>query len=292
MKPLTLALVLTVSLLALSGSGFFAWQAAQARPKAGQPPEVAALEARLLEAVERLQTLEGDLQRLRTRVAAQPAPPAARSSAPAAAEGSPPAAPQKAPAAPVRDLEALRALVYQLIQDEREERQLEAQARAEEKQREIQELYQGPYGQFNWRVNRLAKRLELNDGQKQRYFDLLTAYSNRIEEMRTGLDRKNPEVYTAYRERKKQVQEEFEGLVIQSLTPPQAKSFQELPFSERSADPSAAGVNKAAVVLSADGSAGSALNRELGGNLGEVLSGDARLAAPEVKPPPGPGAGK
>src|SRR6185503_480078 len=77
--------------------------------------------------------------------------------------------------------EDLRSFVHQVIQEEREERQQEEQRRFKERQDELAALQNGPYGQFNFRVNTMAKRLGLNDAQKGRYHELLADYSGRIE---------------------------------------------------------------------------------------------------------------
>src|SRR5262245_27429089 len=242
MKALLISLTLATSLLALTGAGFV-WCAAQAKPQSDAAPAgLEQVEKRFAEILERIQEVESELSSLRGRVLTQASSPAA---APAQdAEGPAPGvqvaeSPQKAGHSAAREVESLRGVVYQLIQDEREERQLEAkqeaQTRMAQRLKETEELYQGPYGDYNYRMNLLSKRLNFTDQQKQQYYTLLSTYSSRIEEMRNGLDRNNPEVYDAYREKKKQVQEEFERLVVQNLTPEQAKTFQGLPFSHRSA---------------------------------------------------------
>jgi len=281
MKALCISLVLTTSLLALTGAGFLTWRAAKPA-QSDAPPVTAQLEERFTEILERIQSLESSLSSLRGKVALQAASPVEHGEAAAGSAGEPAPEParaekmEKVPVLAARGAEDLRGVVYQFIQEEREERQLEAKqearARMAERLKETEQLFQGPYGDYNYRVNQLSQKLSLTDPQKQQYYQLLTTYSNRIEEMRNGLDRNNPEVYTAYRDRKKQVQDEFENLVIQSLTPPQAKEFQGLSFSIRSAAMEAATATKEREALAEASTAKLKLNEVRAAKLETAVS--------------------
>ncbi len=131
------------------------------------------------------------------------------------------------------EAQQFRDIVSQAIDHDRTRRSEEQQRRMEDRRREIEEMNQGPFGNFNFRVNSIGKKLNLTDGQKLRYHELLADYSGRIEEMRRTVNREDPEAYKAYRERKKLTQDEFEGLVIQSLTYPQAEAYKGLPSFEK-----------------------------------------------------------
>jgi hypothetical protein len=177
----------------------------------------------------------------------------------------------------------LRGFVKDVIQEEREERALESKRKAEERRKEMEELAQGPWGQFNYRVNTLGKKLGFSDSQKERYGAYLTDYSGRIEEIRQGLDRNDPVAYAAYRERKKAISDEFEGQVIHLLTPDQAKTYQDLPSHEKSpAQENAA--SGGAIVLSTP------MTEDVKGMMIKSSLDWSSLPAGVVPPPPG-GAG-
>jgi len=249
MKSLCISLVLASALFALSGAVFFARSLSRRAEsedttRGGRIEEVQAeLGGRLSEVLGRLEALERRLARTERNDKARPS--LTKEAGPSAPDGADSSAAEReadskdeekllASALAGKEAGGLRSFVHQVIQEERQEREWEEQHRARERQRELEELSRGPYGKFNLRVNTMGKRLNLNDFQKQRYFQFLSDYSARFEEASRTVNRQDPEAYQAYRERKKQMQEEFDGLVIQSLTPLQAQEYQELPSFEKS----------------------------------------------------------
>jgi hypothetical protein len=148
-----------------------------------------------------------------------------------------PATPASKLLASAPDLErpgGLRSFVEQVIQEEREERVREEERRVEEEKRQWSELTEGPYGKMNLRVNVLSRRLGLDERQEQRYFQVLTEYSAHLDEASRGLDKQNPESVRSFEERRKAIREEFEAVVLEGLTPDQAREYRALPDFARS----------------------------------------------------------
>jgi hypothetical protein len=131
---------------------------------------------------------------------------------------------------------ALRHLVHQMIREDRDERRQDMHRRAEEQKKEWEELQKGPYGKYNFKVNSLARKLNLNDRQKQHYHDTLAQYGSRFEELRKNANMKDAESRKAYRQNKKTLQEEFESVVVLGFSQEQAQDYKELPGFERSAE--------------------------------------------------------
>ncbi len=70
----------------------------------------------------------------------------------------------------------------EIEREEREQQREEMRTRMEERRKEYEEMQKGPYDRYNLKVNSLGKVLNLNDSQKQSYFDLATAYRTKMEE--------------------------------------------------------------------------------------------------------------
>jgi chromosome segregation ATPase len=135
---------------------------------------------------EGLGRLESALETLAAKVRADEAAAAA------------PAAPAKSSSAPVPasvlSSGQLKATIAAVLEEERklrdEERQLqreELRNRFEERQKELAAFKEGPYEGYNFKVNSLAKALELTDAQKQAYFDLSKTYQQKLQEGRQQL---------------------------------------------------------------------------------------------------------
>lgn len=71
---------------------------------------------------------------------------------------------------------ALRDFVVEVIGQERVEREERARQQANRAREEEMALHQGPYGKYNYRINKIGKKLGLDDWQRQRYHQLLTRY--------------------------------------------------------------------------------------------------------------------
>lgn len=252
MKQVILSLVLASALFALAGALFFARSVASGPDSASVRKydqiaahvegEVAALKGRL-EELERMLSSTASEERSRAggygtlganlQAGAVPAD-AGTSSAEGGAEPGKKEGGKALASLAAHESDDLRNFVQQVIQEEREERRREDQRKLAERQEELAALQKGPYGQFNYRMNTMGKRLDLNEVQKQRYHEFLADYSTRIEEIRKNLDRQDPVAYKSYQERKKQLISEFDGLVIQSLTPFQSQEYQEMTSHEKS----------------------------------------------------------
>ncbi|SRR6266540_4469004 len=240
------SLLLAASLLALAGAIGFA--VARSRPPApalstesAVRDALSSLDGRLSDVLERLERLENVLAALPRGAGTVPQETAAL---PALAKD------REAPAAGVRNLSApmpeaeeasdLRSFIHQVIQEEREEQRQEEERRRVEEKRRWEELGQGPYGDFNLRVNCMTRVLGLDERQKQRYFEILSHYSTRLQESARGLNKLDPESLRAYEERKQEVLAEFDAVVLQAFTPTQARQYRELPSSARSPGPESA----------------------------------------------------
>lgn len=122
----------------------------------------------------------------------------------------------------------LREYVAQVYLDARNQRREEEQKLAAEKQKEWEALGEGPYGEHNRRVNTLGKALGWNDLQKYRYHALLLGYLDRQKALANGLDMKDPESRKEMRRQSKLLGEEFDAVVLNTLTPEQAEIFGDL----------------------------------------------------------------
>jgi hypothetical protein len=155
---------------------------------------------------------------------AQPAQPSAAVSS----DVSPPS-----DAAQDEDLDRLRETVFALIEEERKIRQEEAAQQAEERRREYEDLQKGPFGRFNFAVNSVAKKLELNDLGRQAYFEALTHSSDETAKAAKGVDWSDADARARYEARRKELDEEFDRSVKAFLTPAQAAAFDQLPHWQR-----------------------------------------------------------
>jgi len=281
MRQLAVSVMLASALFAIAGAVFFARSVSRPDGPGGSSPTTnsekaeAALNPQMVQLLERLNRLEGAVAALERDARRRPPDHGAGLSVKTG-----PGEPKKETLSKDEEalLEALegkeagglRSFVKQAIQEELEEGRRAAERRAQEMKNQIEELGQGPYGRFNVRVNFIQRRLALNEFQKQRFYALLTEYSARLEEIRQGLNKEDKAALEAYREGRKQMEDEFDGLVIQILTPPQAQDYQELPSTARSPAPEAVeGTIKVALITA---------EREASANL----EGYRKLMRPEA----------
>jgi len=132
------------------------------------------------------------------------------------------------------DMQELRALIAQVYIDERNQRKVREQEAAEQAAREREEMMKGPYGENNYRVNSLAKKLGLSDYQKGRYNDLLTAHRQRLMDLRAGLNLSDAAARDSLRDRMRQADEDFQSTVLTFLSAEQAEAYAALDEGERS----------------------------------------------------------
>lgn len=151
-----------------------------------------------------------------------------------AEERSEPAKGRRAP----RDDEELRDYIVRVMDDVREEKLAEQRRQAEERRRELIALNDGPYGVHNFKVNTMAKRLELSDRQKEHYYLNLVEYNQLIQRSREN-ESQDKENRQQYRDERKRIRGEFSQVILSSLTPQQAETFSSLPSHEQQPDGSA-----------------------------------------------------
>jgi hypothetical protein len=220
---------------------------------------LARLEARLAAAESRVASvdkLEAEIARLRReRSESRADAPQSAETAPVAAADAPGAADEtSAPSAAVatklerwletqgmrQDFEGLVASVYEQSRDKRRQREREEQ---DARNKEMQELSQGPYGRHNYKVNSLAKKLELDTKQKDYLFNLLTKYDERqregMSDLRLDAGNAPPSPEDLQRHIKQfttvhqQLNQQFENEMLLGLNDAQQEAFKSLPEEER-----------------------------------------------------------
>ena len=152
----------------------------------------------------------------------------------------------------------LKALVFAAIEEDRKVRQGEQQQqrdemrqRMDERRKEMAALGEGPYDRFNFKVNSMAKALELTDAQKQAYYELSKQYSEKFDEARKTLAAQagggQPGAPGAggpgggrgrgdrgqFRELMTSLQQEYDAAVQGILTTEQAQTYAQLPEQTR-----------------------------------------------------------
>ncbi|MBI4602770.1 MAG: hypothetical protein HY721_12505 [Planctomycetes bacterium] len=155
-----------------------------------------------------------------------------------------------------QDMDDLVASVYMKTRDSRRQKeQEEAEARA----REARELSEGPYGKHNYRINSLAKTLDLDERQKEYLHGLYTRYDERRKEVQKELALPDPKNATPadieqqvrhLAQAHKQLGQELENDVLLGLTGEQQEAYKALPEHERGGG---GGMNR--FVFAADGGA-------------------------------------
>jgi hypothetical protein len=131
--------------------------------------------------------------------------------------------------------ESLRNYIARVIDERREERLAEQRRQAEERQREHKAMYEGPYGQHNFKVNSMAKKLDFSERQKQYYYAILLDYNNRIQATREQ-EQQDQENRQLYQEQRKELRKEFAAVITRALDPQQAEAFGQLPEREQRPD--------------------------------------------------------
>jgi hypothetical protein len=173
-------------------------------------------------------------------------------------------------AALASDPQGLKGYIIAAIAEERQLREAEAERqreemrqRAEERRQEFAALSEGPYERYNLKVNSLAKVLNMTEGQKQAYVELMKQYDQKSDEARTklrdaaraaaaaagtegtppegggrggfgGRGRGDPQQFQQYRELSESLQTEFTTQLGSILTASQLASYAELSESARS----------------------------------------------------------
>ena len=91
-----------------------------------------------------------------------------------------------APGLSVADLQGVVAAVLEeerrVKEEERDRQREESRERLEERRRELAALSEGPFDRYNLKINSLGNVLNMTEAQKQGYFELTTAYREKLEE--------------------------------------------------------------------------------------------------------------
>ena len=221
-------------------------------PAAGDESGIRELVRRLDSIQARLESLSVTVEELpRGEMPSTPAV-AARAEPPAGAEaGEKPA--EKSLAAPAASTgerlaallelkggeEDIRQYVTGIIEDDRNsQKTLQRQRQAERRT-----MFRGPYGRHNFQVNSLAGKLDLGDGQKEKYHELLQHYGKEAELLRKGPEGRpfweleNPEQIAAHvknmEQQRKNLGERLDNEFVQFLEQDQARTYLDLPEDER-----------------------------------------------------------
>lgn len=131
------------------------------------------------------------------------------------------------------NLQELRALIADVYVQERSQRRQREKEAAEQAAREQAALSQGPYGDHNYRVNSLGKRLGLSDYQKSRYHDTLVAHRQRLKDAQVGLNLSDAASREAWKDRRRVFEDDFQSTVITLLSPEQAEAYADLGAEEK-----------------------------------------------------------
>ncbi len=135
--------------------------------------------------------------------------------------------------------EDVRQYVTGIIEDDRRfQKKLQRQ-----KQTARRALFKGPYGMHNFQVNSLAGKLDLGDGQKEKYHELLKHYRKEADLLHKGPEGKsfweieNPEEIAAHvknmEQQRKNLGEQLDNEFVQFLDQDQARAYLDLSENER-----------------------------------------------------------
>jgi len=130
----------------------------------------------------------------------------------------------------------LRDVVFHLIEEERELQRQKAQEAADRQRKEWQEMNEGPWGNYNFKVNSLAKQLDLDDEQKRYYHDVLVRHADLITQAKSGVDWQDAEARSTFQTRQQELVRSFHEAVVAGLSVEQAKSYEEIPEWQRQPD--------------------------------------------------------
>ncbi|MEM7234638.1 MAG: hypothetical protein AAF517_20835 [Planctomycetota bacterium] len=134
------------------------------------------------------------------------------------------------------DSEKLREFVASVIDEQRESRTRAREEKALERVRDLRNMNKGPYGEHNYKINTLAKQLDLDDRQKEHVYNTLVDFKARLTEARKNRDRSNPESVANYKLIKAELQTGFENAIAQGLSQEQADQFQSMHSWEKGID--------------------------------------------------------
>ena len=193
--------------------------------------------------------------------------------------------------------EEMRDYVVGIIDGDRTaRRRIESRKRVKRR-----ELFKGPYGENNFRVNSLAAKIDLSDWQKEKYHELLDRYGKQAGSLMSTEDGKpfwslaDPRQIEAHvknmEEQRRALGEQLDAEFVQSLDPDQAEAYLDLPERERG---TGSGMGMFTSVNVDGGHVTGSATVHIGGvegiDVGEVLGGIEIPGFPGREPEPESGA--
>ena len=131
--------------------------------------------------------------------------------------------------------EQTRDYVFALIDEKRRLENEERLQQAEARRREHEELSQGPYGNFNLKVNSMAKLLEMPGAQRDRYHEISARHWEKLQELRKGINWSEPGARQNYHAEHERIEAQFAEDVAQILSIDQLAVYEKLPAWTRRA---------------------------------------------------------
>jgi hypothetical protein len=128
----------------------------------------------------------------------------------------------------------LKDQFFSLIREERDVQREEMRKREEEFRKLREEMSNGPYEQFNLKVNSMARAVTMNDAQKQQYFEIMKKNYTELGDLRQKTNWGDREARDAYRTAQDKIQQNYASAVEAILTPEQFDVYQKLPDWSRS----------------------------------------------------------
>ncbi len=141
---------------------------------------------------------------------------------------------KKTPEQPDLYSNEMRDYVFALIDEERELRKDESAQRRDDHRKEVEEFKEGNFGSLNLKINSIGSLLNLDDVQKDNYYELHKFYNEKSDKLREGVDWRDREVRKNTMEQYKKLQEEFSVEVENILTDEQREVYDKLPSWSRS----------------------------------------------------------
>lgn len=145
--------------------------------------------------------------------------------------------------APLPSTDALEALVIEVVQREREAAAAEATRRNQAQVAETAALSEGPYGAYNYRVNRMSRDLDLRPDQETAYYELLTDFATRADALQGQLQQELAWDGVGVEETQQRIHQmlarsaaldaEMEQALTALLDPAQRQRFEALPPDRR-----------------------------------------------------------
>lgn len=133
-------------------------------------------------------------------------------------------------------VEGLRVLVHKLVDEKLELLRKEARDAAVLRRKEHQEMHNGPFGKYNYKVNLVGKKLSLDDDQKRYYHETLVDFARRFQEARRDVKWLDSQSRKEFHARQRELQEQLDDTLLPILAPEQAEVYERIPEWQRRPD--------------------------------------------------------